>query len=109
MKVLVIEPKEEVFVPDMVYPHEIAGDLASMQGIIGGYIEMVRLPNSEYTIVCDEEGLLKNLPKNILGISGNCFICKSDGAEMVGLTDLDIEITIQILSGFTDVSYDARS
>lgn len=108
MKVVVIQPDHSPMIPDMVFPEEIEGDLSSMQKLVGGYIEVVNLPNSEYIIVCDDEGLLKNSPKNVLDLSGTCFICKSEGAEMIGLTDFDVEIVIEILKGFADTHFEGR-
>lgn len=54
--------------------------LEELQGLVGGYIEMV--PLSGQIIVCDEEGLLKGLPVNkrativarALGWSGDSFV-----------------------------------
>lgn len=37
--------------------------LSELQSYVGGYIEMVNLPNGE-CMICNEEGLLLNLPYN---------------------------------------------
>lgn len=39
--------------------------LATMQKLVGGYIEMVRLGGNEYLVV-NEEGLLDGLPLNVV-------------------------------------------
>lgn len=38
--------------------------LKTLQGLVGGYIEVVRLPE-EQILICNEEGLLNNLPYNL--------------------------------------------
>jgi hypothetical protein len=40
-------------------------DLREAQEIIGGYVEVVRLPKGLGKLLVDEEGLLKGLPLNI--------------------------------------------
>ena len=37
--------------------------LQELQGFVGGYIELVRLPGKQFMVV-NEEGLLKDLPSN---------------------------------------------
>ena len=39
-------------------------DLEKAQEIIGGYVEVVRLPKGQGKLLVDEEGLLKRLPLN---------------------------------------------
>jgi uncharacterized protein YlzI (FlbEa/FlbD family) len=55
--------------------------LESLQGVVGGYIEVLRLKNGKYLVV-NEEGLMRNLPINphasiLYGspIVGNVVIC----------------------------------
>lgn len=43
---------------------EIDNDLHVMQEIVGGYIEPVRLWETDLIVICNEEGLLKGLPFN---------------------------------------------
>lgn len=38
--------------------------LESMQKAVGGYIELVRSPQSVYNFICDEDGKLKGYPIN---------------------------------------------
>lgn len=45
------------------YTKEIENTLEAMQAEVGGYIELVTVDRS-CSIVCDEEGRLKNLPYN---------------------------------------------
>lgn len=92
----------------LVYPvgkpsevKEIKGDLPSMQSIVGGYIEMVRLLNltdsRTIDLFCNEEGkldgLLPNMPFGNDIICGDFFVCAGDEntGESVGLTDFEVE------------------
>ena len=70
--------------------------LETMQGLVGGFIEMVDIaPNIQ--VVCDEEGLLKNYPYNRQlptghQIHGNFLIVKGNRAgKTVSLTAKDIK------------------
>lgn len=49
---------------DAVYT-DIDGSLESMQKIVGGYIETVSDYEHHYSTVCNEDGMLLGLPKNI--------------------------------------------
>lgn len=40
--------------------------LESLQAAVGGYIELVRSPQSVYEYICDEEGKLKGYPINVI-------------------------------------------
>jgi len=94
MKVLVkrVDKSSEVI--------EINGSLKSMQDLVGGYIEIVILwsvlgfKKCDYLLVCNEEGMLKGLMPQGIGdrvYFGDVFFCRSEGADMVGLNDEDIE------------------
>lgn len=50
----------------------VANDLGTLQSIVGGYIETVTLA-SDLVIICNEEGILWNLPYN-LDIGGHSFV-----------------------------------
>ena len=58
MDVLIVEPEK---VPRMA---SIAGDLNSLQQVVGGYIEAVYPYDDPVAIVCHEEGKLIGLPLN---------------------------------------------
>lgn len=61
MKVVVKEPKKE---PEI---REIENDLETLQRIVGGRIEVVRMPFcDDIYIILDEEGKLKGYDPNIL-------------------------------------------
>lgn len=107
MKILVIKTDNTLEVKD------ITDDLKSMQKIVDGYIEVV-FPRAAYEhgllynntcMVCDEEGLCKDKPTNVLGtifynrldkgkyqpIAGDIFLCGFQGEDLIGLTDMQIE------------------
>lgn len=52
--------------PDELYGHvcNISKSLENLQKIVEGYVETVYL-TEDVVILCNEEGLLKNLPKNV--------------------------------------------
>ena len=84
MKILIVEPDRH---PRMV---EIPHTLEAMQQTVGGYIEITYPWEDPVALVCDEEGLLKQLPFNRLvarqcAIFGTFFLC---GIGEEDLTDL---------------------
>lgn len=66
----------------ITFPYKKFYELEELQEIVGGYIELVYLPNDEIMVV-NEEGLLYNLPYNPKAsnyanrpIVGDVLICK---------------------------------
>ena len=57
MRVLVVEPEQR---PEV---REIDDSLATMQKIVGGYIQPIHLDDS-VVLVCNEEGKLMDMPAN---------------------------------------------
>lgn len=76
----------------------IPNTLEALKNVVGGYIEMVRLPfDQDLVIICNEEGKLMNLPPTMdLGydvICGNFLIVRDTGFGEIGsLTPADIEM-----------------
>ena len=69
MKVVVKKPKKE---PEI---REIKNDLKVLQEIVGGRIEVVRMPFSEdIYIILDEEGKVKGYDPNILFMRGDVIV-----------------------------------
>ena len=58
MKILLIEPQKRP------RPHDIPGDLASMQALVGGAIQAVYPFDEPISLICHEEGKLLGLPQN---------------------------------------------
>lgn len=83
---------------------EIPNTLEALKEIVGGYIEMVRLPNRfDLMIICNEEGKLMNLPATLdLGhdtICGNFLIAKDKGdGNITSLSLLDIQFLNKALN-----------
>lgn len=81
MTVIIKRPGEK---PEVT---EIENALKAMQEIVGGYIEIVTLcyknknPRYRYIIVCNDDGIILNLPMNVFGVCGTFFICKDIGDE----------------------------
>lgn len=79
----------------------IENTLEAMQGIVGGYIEVVPLGNG-LLLICNEEGKLKGLDPTIwIGndfISGSFIVCRSDGEEFSSITAEDTEILLKQLT-----------
>jgi len=75
---------------------EIENSLRSLQQIVGGYIEILRMDfNPALILICNEEGKLLNLEPTLdLGydvICGNYLIAKDDGfGELISLNAVDI-------------------
>ena len=89
MRILIVEPDRH---PRMA---EIPLALEAMQQTVGGYIEITYPWEDPVALVCDEEGLLKQLPFNRLvarqcAIFGTFFLCGIGEEE---LTDLPEELT----------------
>lgn len=78
IRVMIKEPGE---VP---YMKEIPNELHAMQDIVGGLIETFQIANN-VTIICDEEGKLKDKPFSFVWgrvlFVGTCIFCGVDGAE----------------------------
>lgn len=101
MRIAVIKPGEAV--QDV----NISGDLASMQEVVGGYIQTVPaewmregqiLRGLNLILVMDEEGKLKEYPPNFWlregrdYAAGTCFVCKQEGENLVGIDDAEFKI-----------------
>jgi len=100
IKILIVEPCKEP------YCCEVDNELKSMQGIVGGYLESVILSN-RLTILCNEDGLSLNLPKNNnvvrgwkgnLGFVGTYFFAAHEGGEFVSLTDEDVTLCLSCIT-----------
>lgn len=98
MKVLIIEPLKEPYVK------EIDGKLETMQGIVGGLIQMIiPFEDTEIALVCNDKGKIMGLPPNralfdkdgkiVDIISGTFFLCSApaDSENFEELNDEQIE------------------
>ena len=88
MKILIVEPERHPRIAEI--PHT----LEAMQQTVGGYIEITYPWRDPIALVCDEEGMLKQLPFNRLvapqsAIFGTFFLC---GIGEEDLTDLPEEL-----------------
>ena len=88
MRILIVAPDRH---PRMA---EIPHTLEAMQQTVGGYIEITYPWKDPVALVCDEEGILKQLPFNRLvapqsAIFGTFFLC---GIGEEDLTDLPEEL-----------------
>lgn len=103
MQVVVVKPYGDG--ADYVYSKEIKGELEEMQKIVGGYIEVVpATPDGEILIVCNEEGMLQNLPLNCLGIHGTIFFIGNDTPEFRGLTDKEVDFVFKVIQARSGAS-----
>jgi hypothetical protein len=98
MNVLVYKPGEEPV------EMEIDNTLEAMQKIVGGYIEVVRLPylptGERFLMVVNEEGMLMGLPQNRGQLVGNMFACAEDGEEFRGLTAVEVGMVKNLVDAF---------
>ena len=88
MKILIVEPERHPRIAEI--PHT----LEAMQQTVGGYIEITYPWRDPVALVCDEEGMLKQLPFNRLvapqsAIFGTFFLC---GIDEEDLTDMPEEL-----------------
>ena len=67
----------------------IKDELKEMQELVGGYIETVMFTDN-LIIVCNEEGRLIPLPKNMMGIYGTFFVVGTEGDEFRSLTEDEV-------------------
>ena len=86
----------------------IEGSLKEMQGLVGGYIELLYPFNDTAVIVCNDEGKIMGLPLNrsikhpetgelYEIIAGNFFICDAppDSENLEGLSSEQVEIYME--------------
>ena len=89
MRAIVIEPGQSPEIRD------IGSDLASLQSLVGGYIEYVSLEN-DIGFLVNEEGRLLGLPPNGAvycgdALVGTVVIIKTGGEEFCSLTEAEAE------------------
>lgn len=92
MKVLVKEPGKPAEV------REIENTLEACQGIVEGYIEVVRITR-DLLLICNEEGKIRGMKPNVFCkgdmIVGPAFFCGArlgdDGEEFRGLNEAEID------------------
>ena len=78
--------------------NEIKDELKEMQELVGGYIETVMFTDN-LIIVCNEEGRLIPLPKNMMGIHGTFFVVGTEGDEFRSLTDEEVMACELLING----------
>ncbi len=90
MKVLIVEPG---IVP---YEKEING-LKEMQAVVGGSIQAIYPFSERLAVVCNEEGLINDLPFNRSvpggygGVFGTFFVCGVGEEDFCSLTSAQME------------------
>lgn len=91
IRVAVFRPNEEVTFEDL------QNDLESMQKLVGGYIENLRI-SQDLHLVCNEEGKLQGLPPNrtvasSLGlfntVTGTFFVTRESEGNYIGIQESD--------------------
>ena len=97
MKVLYKEPNLD---PEV---KEIESGLKSLQELVKGYIECVRV--GDFLLIVNEEGKLKGMMPNLYVEAINDLLCgpivfvKSEGADITGLEDDEIEFILSQMRG----------
>ena len=100
MKILIVEPGKHP------RPADIPHTLEQMQKTVGGYIQAVYPWEDPVALICDEEGLLKQLEFNRLvtpevPIFGTFFIC--------GLGEEDFaDLPADLMAKFSEMLYDPQ-
>ena len=80
------------------YTAVIKDELKEMQELVGGYIETVMFAEN-LVIVCNEQGRLIPLERNILDIYGTFFIVGVSGDEFRSLTVAEARFCELLLNG----------
>ena len=87
----------------------IKGDLQDYQKIVGGYIEILRIPDSDYLMILNDSGRIDNLPVNKLAriisdypvsLHGDVVIVRDGNDDFKSLTSDDIDKLIYELQYF---------
>ena len=103
MRILVVEPTKDPYVK------EIDGSLASMQAIVGGFIQAVEpFDDPNVLLLCNEEAKLLGLPENRFLrnrngipydiIHGTFFLAQGSGESFCSLTDKQIQTYTRLYS-----------
>ena len=107
IRIVVIEPDKPARIT------VVGEDLASMQSLVGGYIQVIpayavpggKVLSRELLLVLNEEGKLDDLPYNFRiwdgadYIAGTCFLCKEKDDEMVGLSEEEANQVVSLFDG----------
>ena len=76
--------------------------LESFQKAVGGYIETVTI-SDDLVIICNEEGRLMDLPKNVevagIGFVGTIVVAGVDGEEFSSVKSRYVPLVLQLLGG----------
>lgn len=100
MKILIVEPGRHPRKTDI--PHT----LSNLQAVVGGYIQAVYPWDDPVALVCDEEGLLKQLDFNRLvapevPIFGTFFLCGLGEEDFTDLPD-------DLMEKYSNMLYDPQ-
>lgn len=74
---------------------EISNTLNALQGLVGGFIELAKVVSEGVGILCNEEGLLENLPYNCMGMVGPLVWLGLSEDDFRSLTDAEVEEIMQ--------------
>ena len=101
MNVLVIEPMKEPYVK------EIDGKLKTLQGFVGGLIQVLYPFEDEHVaLICNDEGKLLSLPLNrpLFDEDGEIYDILVGTFLVVGLTEDDFgSLTDEMIEKYTEV------
>ena len=76
--------------------------LTAFQRAVDGYIETVSL-TEDVIIVCNEEGRLRDMEPNIMGLAGPLVFVGYDGEDgFRALSDFEIDALMDMLGGYED-------
>lgn len=74
---------------------EINNSIDALQGLVGGFIELAKVVSEGVGILCNEEGLMFNLPVNIYGLVGPLVWIGLSEDDFRSLTDEEVEEIMQ--------------
>ena len=74
---------------------EINNSIDALQGLVGGFFELAKVVKEGVGILCNEEGLMFNLPVNIYGLVGPLVWIGLSEDDFRSLTDEEVEEIMQ--------------
>ncbi|MFZ3577422.1 DUF3846 domain-containing protein [Virgibacillus sp. DJP39] len=89
IKVVIVPVEEEAYIT------EVENNLEELKKIVDGYLETIPTETDDVLVVCNEEGMIHNLPQNVLGIYGTFFIVGIEGSEFVSLNKYQAETVLE--------------
>lgn len=80
---------------EAAYVREIPNTIGALQSLVGGFIELARVVSRGVGILCNEEGLIQELPHNCMELVGPLVWIGLSTDDFRSLTDEEVEGIMQ--------------